>query len=589
MTRINSESRNFSELFCDGKFNVPWYQRYYIWGKKQVIDLLHDINEAMISGQEFYFLGSLLLVKKEDSLWEINDGQQRMTTYAMICACFLRRFNEEGKDELESQAMKILFDIETRQKTKFSDAEDYTPRLSPPQANTTHFNLLMNGKDIATNGKLTQAWAEITKFVSILSIEQACNYFQFLIKKVEVSCLYIPIDADPNKIFESLNSRGKALEDFDLIRNHFYSFFNEDSEVPRRDTVRDKLEETMRHQLIVGQSDKITEYARCYFQCEYGFLPKEKLYRNVRETIKRNVREIKKESDYMFNLVDRLTDEIHIQIFNTIARKDTHEEFINKINSAAGKTKNKRNFKILLDELRTYTVTQPILLALLSRYFASSNADRKRMALEIYKKIKVINTFVMRTALVEGKFEPSKFESDLSDLAQKIMRIKNVQELSKIDILDRFKYLSSNAVMNDEKFIEAMQTTEIKANDKCKRFLFSVNAHIQSDAEIISYDSKVTIEHILPKSSIHWTEWDKFEEGKHNDYIHRIGNQTLLSSNDNKSSEKYNANWNVKKAMLTNSVFALNKEFAKVDDWAPERIERRQKVLAKRASEVWSF
>ena len=591
VTKTKSESIHFADLFFMGCFEVPWHQRRYDWKREHVATLLRDIDGAMKNQQDFYFLGSLSLINQKNSTWGINDGQQRMTTYALICARFLRFFNAEKEGVCEALAMRILFNFAQRETRKLTDADNLDPRLIPSQDDKPRFDLFIRGKNVGTNGKLTQAWEEIDKFVSALSIEKAREYFKFLTEKVEVSFLTIPANADPNMIFEALNFRGKPLDDFDLIRNHYYSFFNAREEEPRRATIKSNLEETLRHQLVIGNSDKIMDYARSYLQCEYGFLPISKFYRRVRDNMERAIKgSAKKPSNYVFNLVDRLADERYTQIFNAIVRQDHNTEFIDHFNVDARRAGKKRNLKILLDELRTYTITQPILLALLSRYVVLNldSRTRKSMATKIYNEISTLNAFVMRTALVERKFEPSHFESDLSDLASKIFTSNSVEELSEVNIWGRLKDLSSSAVLDDKSFIKSLKTIEFRANEKAKRFLFTINTHLQSDADTILYN-QVTLEHLLPKGSDHWKGWQEFRENEHALYINRIGNLTLLGSDDNKSSNKGNADWKVKKSTLESSMFSINKYFSNIDDWTPENIEKRQEELAKLATKIWSF
>ena len=586
-TKMTSESIHFADLFFKGRFEVPWHQRYYDWTKDQVADLLRDFDDAMEKKQDFYFLGSILLTEEKAGLWGINDGQQRMTTYTLICARFASYF---GEDKSGDKAMHVVFDLDPRKTRSMRDVNELKPRLKPSRGDEIKFNSLIREEGVGTNGKLTQAWAEIDKFVSALDVEKAKEYCKFLIENVEVSLLTIPSTVDPNMIFETLNFRGKTLEDFDLIRNHFYSFFNKSSEESKRGIVKSNLEDILRNQL--GSDKKIKEYARCYLQCEYGFLPKQKFYRSVRDNIERAIKESgKKRPDHIFDLIARMADGRYIQIFNAIARSDTIMKFIDRFNVATRQVNSKRNIKVLLDEMRNYTVTQPILLALLSRHTIPDldDATRKKMAVKVYREIKRINAFVMRTALVTGKFEPSRFESDFADLACKIFASHSIDELEEIGIWERLKQLSSGAVLDDKSFVEALKTLEIsRSTEKAKRFLYAINADMQSDADTISYN-QVTLEHILPQGAEHWDGWDKFIEDEPSLYAHRIGNLTLLSSADNNSSKQANAKWKAKQGKIAGSMFALNKQFSDIDDWSPEEIDKRQEELAKRAAEIWAF
>ena len=89
-TVIESKSVTFFRLFCEGRFRVPWHQRRYDWKPDHVLELLRDIDEAFGAGSQCYFLGMVIFVESARRKWHINDGQQRMVTLSLICACLYR-------------------------------------------------------------------------------------------------------------------------------------------------------------------------------------------------------------------------------------------------------------------------------------------------------------------------------------------------------------------------------------------------------------------------------------------------------------------------------------------------------------------
>ena len=274
-TVINTKPMVFSHLFHAGRFAVPWHQRRYDWTKDHVRDLLDDVDEAIKENRKCYFLGAIMLVRKDAKVWEVNDGQQRMVTVSLICACLSRLFHGANEQIYENHALRVLFDIDVNSTARLPAADELEPRLTPPRDDKTRYNLMIRGNSIGTNGKLTDAWQVIDHFVFGMGIENSKRFMDFLLNKIEVACLYIPDDVDPNSVYETLNCRGKQLEDLDLIRNYLYSHFNAEEEQSRRDTVHDNLE-NIRAQLRTDT--RAGEYARCYFQCKYGFLPKNSFY-----------------------------------------------------------------------------------------------------------------------------------------------------------------------------------------------------------------------------------------------------------------------------------------------------------------------
>lgn len=67
-------------------FNIPIYQRLYVWKYDQIRTLLEDIRNAFLKDtEEFYFLGSIMLSSSGSGKIDLVDGQQRFTTLWLIC------------------------------------------------------------------------------------------------------------------------------------------------------------------------------------------------------------------------------------------------------------------------------------------------------------------------------------------------------------------------------------------------------------------------------------------------------------------------------------------------------------------------
>ena len=69
-------------------FNIPIYQRLYVWEEEQIKTLLEDIETAFDTNKEIFFLGGVLVVENEKIadgvVYDLIDGQQRFTTLWMI-------------------------------------------------------------------------------------------------------------------------------------------------------------------------------------------------------------------------------------------------------------------------------------------------------------------------------------------------------------------------------------------------------------------------------------------------------------------------------------------------------------------------
>ncbi|WP_394265446.1 DUF262 domain-containing protein [Bergeyella zoohelcum] len=68
----------------DKHFVIPVYQRAYSWEEKQLSTFFSDLLEQ-IEGNSNYFYGNILLETiKQDEIFDVIDGQQRLTTLSIF-------------------------------------------------------------------------------------------------------------------------------------------------------------------------------------------------------------------------------------------------------------------------------------------------------------------------------------------------------------------------------------------------------------------------------------------------------------------------------------------------------------------------
>ena len=89
-------------LFAE-KFTVDFYQREYVWEKKQLEDLINDLSNAYLKcwnpehttqdvrGYDPYFMGEVVLSTKVNERSAIIDGQQRITTFTLLLIYLLSK------------------------------------------------------------------------------------------------------------------------------------------------------------------------------------------------------------------------------------------------------------------------------------------------------------------------------------------------------------------------------------------------------------------------------------------------------------------------------------------------------------------
>ena len=178
-----------SDLFDnDNKCNyiIPIYQRNYAWGNDEINSLLQDIKNACEKNKEQdknYYIGSLVVYRRENDGFEVIDGQQRLTTLTLIMhhldKLVFRNVCFEHRDESE-QALSNL-----------------------------------NSEKLPSN--FSQALKTIKKVIDGWGNDKD-EIVKFLLDKVEIIRTEVPEGTDLNHYFEIMNTRGEQLEKHEILK-----------------------------------------------------------------------------------------------------------------------------------------------------------------------------------------------------------------------------------------------------------------------------------------------------------------------------------------------------------------------------------
>lgn len=165
----------------NNKYLIPIYQRNYTWGKDEIVILLDDIN----SNNNEYFIGSLV-IREKDGVFEVIDGQQRLTTLFLI----LRYLKHDIKGELK---------FEARQKSNETLEKicDYDKCADLPSS------------------EIVDGFKIIEKY---FSENKKDENFKSKILNAKLLRVPVPNDADLNHFFEIMNTRGEQLEFHQVVK-----------------------------------------------------------------------------------------------------------------------------------------------------------------------------------------------------------------------------------------------------------------------------------------------------------------------------------------------------------------------------------
>lgn len=200
------------------QFNIPIYQRLYVWKIDQIRTLLEDLKTAFYANEDdSYFLGGIMLSSGSNNKIDLVDGQQRFTTLWIICNVLSEDNSKLKKFIYSGSEPRIHFSIR-------ENAQQYLK-------DHTSFN-----KYIDDNGEVVKGLeAEISEIIPLASARRiiinllndfkkenqfnSIEFAEYLYSRVQFSQTFIPIKSDMNRVFEAMNNRGKQLAHHELLKS----------------------------------------------------------------------------------------------------------------------------------------------------------------------------------------------------------------------------------------------------------------------------------------------------------------------------------------------------------------------------------
>ncbi|MCX8518697.1 MAG: DUF262 domain-containing protein, partial [Methylophilaceae bacterium] len=204
---MNTKTLPLKELSIDEIYNgematyeVPIYQRNYAWEKDEISALIQDVYDAYTTEKQTYYIGTLVSFHKGDQVYEVIDGQQRLTTINLV----LRALGISIKNKLTYRARK-----------KSNDSIQNIP----------HFKIDEKDDGIVNGFKYTE-----DSIKEIVPEEYRDKFKTYFKNRVRLIHYQVPKDIDLNHYFEIMNSRGEQLEKHEIIKARLIEKLNDNKD-----------------------------------------------------------------------------------------------------------------------------------------------------------------------------------------------------------------------------------------------------------------------------------------------------------------------------------------------------------------------
>lgn len=186
-------------VFKDTRYVIPIYQRNYAWTSIEIEQLLNDINNVQEDFKGKYYLGSLIVNQHGANVFEVIDGQQRLTTLYLL----LSYLNNDSVDknslrfEAREKSNKTLHDINA--------IKDLESELKPA---SWYSDEIIDGYDVIKNYFQIKTKKE----------DNFVNLFKKKLSSITIIRTQVPKEIDLNHYFEIMNTRGEQLELHEIVK-----------------------------------------------------------------------------------------------------------------------------------------------------------------------------------------------------------------------------------------------------------------------------------------------------------------------------------------------------------------------------------
>lgn len=552
LEQISSKLMGVGLLLKQQRLSVPLYQRPYTWERPHVKQLFDDITNAKEKNSQQYFVGTVVLTKKDNEIKNIIDGQQRIVTFTILISAIRNYFQEKGDTDRA--------DIITKEYLTKSDVRSVktNPRvLLLPEDGLFYKEYVIdfhkpgarapNGLS-QTQKRLYTAIKEAHKTVS--EIVQKCenpddelfDLLDFIENKAVLVYLDVGNESNAFVIFEVLNDRGLDLTVADLLKNYIFSLADQDA-LPQCQTMWTQMSTVISNAF---EQNDIKNFVRHAWIAKHGLTREKDLYESIKKEINTSEKSVK------------YTNELY-------KASKIYSAFINPSNEVWSKYSESVRDALYLFDIANITQVRPLLISVFENFSPS----------EVNKTIPMLVSWSVRF-LICGVGGSGTLEDNYSARAKDVSdkKIKTARQL----------YAAFKILPTDDEFQMAFSKANVSKPSLARWYLTKLEAEkLGNNLKPITKDiNEANLEHILPQnpdSSWHISEDDMKK------YVNRIGNQTLLETKIN--AEIGNKSFTQKKGYFVQSRIEITRDICNFSKWGIEEINIRQMELSKLAIKLW--
>ncbi len=555
MAKIEVELKVLHQILADRDYfyQVPDYQRPYVWDKDHLGALIDDLVGSYTNNREDqYFCDSIVIAKNQkDGRWDVVDGQQRLTSFIILACTILRLYKDSLGQKSKAFIEESIYDRFDKEKNRlrFLTAQNYNHIFENTVLNHLEFedNIKKSelNKKFEENTYLRNAYyfrELLNESVENGSISDMDDFVKWFYEHIVLTRIICFEQDSAMQIFQVLNDRGQPLSPIDILKSSLMQEIKQDSE-KRKDfiTTWDKLVEACKS--VEGVDIDLEDFFNMYL--EYADPSASK--KRADKGLKRVFKDSKKDAcGFIYEI----------------------SEFM-------------KAYTALLKKQDRYVY---LLRYLPSRYWASILTTALYVKYPDFDALKkLLVSYYYQTWIAGGTI--TRIKQTSINIIKNVKSNKGIETIQEL-VLDN---LESYNTFNQYFYNYNLWESSSVYSSKWVRPVLALANYFMTDEEkphFIVMDRETQVEHILPQNPEEGSQWNAdFDQEKREKWVNHIANLTLLKRK--KNAKASNGDFDEKRKIYGGkdtskviSCYDITKElYSNYRKWDEDSLQKRYKSL----------
>ena len=270
--KIVAKEYPLKDILSNNKYSIDYFQREYRWRKENIDQLIDDLYNAFradyrpehstkdVANYASYFMGSIVVIAKDDATMSIIDGQQRITSLTLLLIYLYHAIGVAKGAILQNMIFsdsygEKSFNIQVPERKDCLDGlynnNEYTPKDTDEDSVRFMADRYNDIKD---------------SFPDDLQGQALESFMYWVINNIVIVKIEAYSEENAYTIFETMNDRGLNLTNSDMLKGFILSKFHDDA---KRTAINEQWKRDM-HQLLSYGKDYDNAFFTVWMRSQFA-------------------------------------------------------------------------------------------------------------------------------------------------------------------------------------------------------------------------------------------------------------------------------------------------------------------------------